>query len=148
MLTAPCSDHCNDYCSLSLKPDPANAGKPPPPDDPDYREPMYPALWMCYAGGVGLGGYAGYEGFSRRIRMFEVDAQSSRITTWKRVEWSENPDDLHRRLDEQVIVEGGQPQAPPVEYQPPPVADQAAEIAQQQAQMQQQMQEQGQVPQQ
>ncbi|KAK1672818.1 calcineurin-like phosphoesterase [Colletotrichum godetiae] len=80
-------DHVNDYCSLSL----------------DSQQK--PALWMCYAGGVGFGGYAGYGGYHRRIRVFEVDTNEARITTWKRVEWG----DTSKRIDEQIIVEAGGP---------------------------------------
>ncbi|KZL82365.1 calcineurin-like phosphoesterase [Colletotrichum incanum] len=80
-------DHVNDYCSLSL--------------DSEQK----PALWMCYAGGAGFGGYAGYGGYHRRIRVFEVDTNEARITTWKRVEWG----DTEKRIDEQMIVEAGSP---------------------------------------
>ncbi|TEA14244.1 Phosphatase DCR2 [Colletotrichum sidae] len=80
-------DHVNDYCSLSL-------------DDESK-----PALWMCYAGGVGFGGYAGYGGYHRRIRVFEVDTNQARINTWKRVEWG----DTGKRIDEQMIVDEGRP---------------------------------------
>ncbi|KAK6208683.1 calcineurin-like phosphoesterase [Colletotrichum tabaci] len=80
-------DHVNDYCSLSL--------------DGEQK----PALWMCYAGGVGFGGYAGYGGYHRRIRVFEVDTNEARITTWKRVEWG----DTSKRIDEQMIVDAGSP---------------------------------------
>ncbi|KAF6844015.1 phosphatase dcr2 [Colletotrichum musicola] len=80
-------DHVNDYCSLSL--------------DAESR----PALWMCYAGAVGFGGYAGYGGYHRRIRVFEVDTNQARITTWKRVEWG----DTGKRIDEQMIVDEGRP---------------------------------------
>ncbi|PNY26160.1 Phosphatase DCR2, partial [Tolypocladium capitatum] len=67
-------DHCNDYCSLSLHGDP----------DPAKKQPQTPALWMCYAGGVGFGGYAGYGEYVRRLRLFEVDTNNARIRTWKR----------------------------------------------------------------
>lgn len=82
-------DHCNDYCSLSTQVD----------------EAQTPALWMCYGGGVGFGGYAGYGDYIRRLRMFEVDVNEARITTWKRVEFG----DTEKRLDEQIIVDGGKP---------------------------------------
>ncbi|KAI9893621.1 MAG: hypothetical protein M1814_006417 [Vezdaea aestivalis] len=78
-------DHVNDYCALSR--DPAEK----------------PALWMCYAGGSGFGGYGGYGGYHRRVRFFNVDANSQSIKTYKRVEWGET----EKRLDEQIIVEGG-----------------------------------------
>lgn len=78
-------DHVNDYCSLSK--------------DRDGR----PALWMCYAGGVGFGGYGGYGGYHRRVRVFEYDMNEARITTWKRIEW----DQPKKKVDEAIIVEGG-----------------------------------------
>ncbi|KYK57066.1 Metallophosphoesterase domain protein [Drechmeria coniospora] len=96
-------DHCNDYCSLSLQGDP----------DPEKNKPLTPALWMCYAGGVGFGGYAGYGDYIRRLRLFEVDTSNGRITTWKRVEHGDMTDG---RLDQQIIVDGGKPIPPP----PPP----------------------------
>uniref|UniRef100_L2FD92 Phosphatase dcr2 n=1 Tax=Colletotrichum fructicola (strain Nara gc5) TaxID=1213859 RepID=L2FD92_COLFN len=80
-------DHANDYCSLST--------------DKENK----PALWMCYAGGVGFGGYGGYGGYHRRIRVFEVDTNQARILTWKRVEWG----DTGKRVDEQMIVDEGRP---------------------------------------
>lgn len=63
---------------------------------------------MCYAGGAGFGGYAGYGGYHRRIRLFELDANDARVTTWKRVEWG----DTDKRLDELVLVERGRAVAP------------------------------------
>ena len=88
MLTS--SDHCNDYCLLSS------------PDAPQSKS----SLWMCYAGGVGFGGY-GCDDFVRRVRVFDIDTKAARITTWKRLEHGE--DAANVRLDEQVIVEGGKP---------------------------------------
>lgn len=94
-------DHCNDYCSLSLQ------------GDADLKkQPLTPTLWMCYAGGVGFGGYAGYGDYVRRVRLFEVDTNNARITTWKRVEHG----NTGARMDQQIIVDGGRPVAPP----PPP----------------------------
>lgn len=58
---------------------------------------------MCYAGGSGFGGYAGYGGYTRRIRLFEVDTNEARISTWKRLEYG----DIEKRIDEQIIVDGG-----------------------------------------
>jgi len=84
-------DHANDYCALSrgqeLLQD--NKGKP--------------ELWMCYAGGAGFGGYGGYGGYHRRVRVFEVDTNEAKISTWKRVEYGET----EKRVDEQVVVQGG-----------------------------------------
>ena len=94
MLTD-CSDHVNDYCMLSRE------GK----EDPK------PALWMCYAGGSGFGGYAGYGGYNRRVRVFDVDANLSRITTWKRLEHG-TEEELAKRVDEQIIVDGGRAVGP------------------------------------
>ncbi|KJZ77744.1 hypothetical protein HIM_02921 [Hirsutella minnesotensis 3608] len=99
-------DHCNDYCSLSLTGD----------QDPKKNQPLKPALWMCYGGGVGFGGYAGYGGYVRRMRVFEVDTNNARITTWKRLEHG----DLKAHVDEQIIVDGGRPVAPPLPPAPSP----------------------------
>ncbi|KAH3665651.1 hypothetical protein OGAPHI_003839 [Ogataea philodendri] len=62
-------DHCNDYCLQS-------------------------DLWMCYGGGAGEGGYAGYGGTERRVRVFEVDSTASQIATWQRL-----------RSDPETVVE-------------------------------------------
>lgn len=83
-------DHVNDYCALSKGVD------------------KRPELWMCYAGGSGFGGYGGYKeqtggGYHRRIRMFEVDINTARITTWKRLEYGKTEE----KLDLQTIVDGG-----------------------------------------
>ena len=78
-------DHANDYCMLSNNKQ----------DDPE--------LWMCYAGGSGFGGYGGYGGYHRRIRLFEVDTNQGRISTWKRLEYG----DIASKLDEQIIVDSG-----------------------------------------
>lgn len=87
-------DHVNEYCMLSQE---VAEDKPP-----------VPKLWMCYAGGAGFGGYAGYEGFHRKIRVFDFDMNQARISTWKRTEFGE----IDKRLDEQIIVDGGRPIAP------------------------------------
>ena len=79
-------DHVNDYCSLSK--------------DPESGEPE---IWMCYAGGSGFGGYAGYNHYHRRLRVFEIDTNQARIVTWKRLEYG----DLDKRLDQQIIVDSG-----------------------------------------
>jgi hypothetical protein len=84
-------DHVNDYCTMSR-----NA-------QGDGGE-----LWMCYAGGSGFGGYGGYDGYHRRARLFEIDANEARITTWKRLEYG----DTARRLDQQIIVDSGRVVAP------------------------------------
>lgn len=79
-------DHANEYCALSTNPE-SGAGE----------------LWMCYAGGSGFGGYGGYHGYHRRVRIFQIDANEARITTWKRVEYG----DLAAQIDRQVIVDSG-----------------------------------------
>ncbi|KAJ9660787.1 Phosphatase dcr2 [Neophaeococcomyces mojaviensis] len=81
-------DHVNDYCL--------------PANDKDGKA----ALWMCYGGGAGFGGYGGYGGYIRRMRLFEFDMNEARIRTWKRLEWG-SADDLEKRIDEQIIVDGG-----------------------------------------
>jgi len=78
-------DHVNDYCL------PAN------------NKQGKAALWMCYGGGAGFGGYGGYYGYHRRVRFFDFDMNEARIATWKRLEWG----DTQRRIDEQIIVDGG-----------------------------------------
>lgn len=95
------SDHCNDYCIVSPE-----------------GEDKHPALWLCYAGGLGFGGYGGYGGYIRRIRMFEIDTNIARITTWKRLEYGNTKERIH----EQIIVDGGKAMSPPVEQKPPPEA--------------------------
>ncbi|PQE03064.1 calcineurin-like phosphoesterase protein [Rutstroemia sp. NJR-2017a BVV2] len=86
-------DHANEYCALSR-----------------HKKDETPALWMCYGGGAGFGGYGGYGGYHRRIRLFEIDMNAARITTYKRLEYG----DLDKRVDEQVIVDGGKAVAPNV----------------------------------
>ncbi|KIW83196.1 hypothetical protein Z517_02441 [Fonsecaea pedrosoi CBS 271.37] len=81
-------DHVNDYCL--------------PANDKNKK----PALWMCYGGGAGFGGYGGYYGYHRRMRFFEMDMNEARITTWKRLEWGDE-ETLKRRIDEQIVVDGG-----------------------------------------
>jgi hypothetical protein len=66
----------------------------------------HPALWLCYAGGAGFGGYGGYGGYHRRVRFFSIDTNQGRITTYKRVEW-ERAEEMGKRIDEQIIVDGG-----------------------------------------
>ncbi|KFY12082.1 hypothetical protein V491_06921 [Pseudogymnoascus sp. VKM F-3775] len=82
-------DHANDYCGLSMQKD-------------------HPALWMCYGGGSGFGGYGGYGGYHRRVRLFDIDMNEARVTTYKRLEYGET----EKRIDEQIIVEGGKVVAP------------------------------------
>ena len=89
-------DHVNDYCALRKE---AHT-------DPDtHHKASQRGPWMCYAGGSGFGGYGGYDGYNRRVRVWEVDTNAGRITTWKRVECC--GDDTKRKIDDIVIVEGG-----------------------------------------
>ncbi|KAF2141991.1 uncharacterized protein K452DRAFT_326560 [Aplosporella prunicola CBS 121167] len=114
VLTVSCGhDHVNDYCALSK------------------TENGDPRLWMCYAGGSGFGGYGGYNGYHRRLRVWEIDANTAKIRTWKRVEWGET----EQRLDELVVVDGGKVVAPP--------AGEAGQKGEDQQQQQQQQQQQG-----
>ena len=55
-----------------------------------------------------MGGYGGYGGYIRRVRLFSIDVNESRITTYKRLEYG----DTDRKIDEQIIVEGGTVRAP------------------------------------
>lgn len=87
-------DHANEYCALNV------------------NEKKAPALWMCYAGGLGFGGYGGYGDYHRRLRIFNIDTNEARITTWKRVE---HGDDVDKKVDEQIIVDAGRPLGPPDE---------------------------------
>ncbi|PGH11629.1 hypothetical protein AJ79_04769 [Helicocarpus griseus UAMH5409] len=78
-------DHANDYCML------------------EQNAEEQPSLWMCYAGGAGFGGYGGYGGYVRRVRFFDIDMNSARIMTYKRLEYG----DTRSRIDEMMIVDGG-----------------------------------------
>ncbi|KAK2785731.1 hypothetical protein FQN52_008280 [Onygenales sp. PD_12] len=77
-------DHANDYCMLE-------------------KNGETPALWMCYGGGAGFGGYGGYGGYVRRVRFFDIDMNSARIMTYKRLEWGRTD----AKIDEMMIVDGG-----------------------------------------
>jgi hypothetical protein len=59
---------------------------------------------MCHGGGVGFGGYAGYGGFYRKIRIFDFNMNEARITTWKRVE---HGPDVNKRIEELILVDAG-----------------------------------------
>ena len=142
-------DHANDYCLLSEKAAPSPGDKRAPPGRQDAADPdthqhphNHPSssssspspphrdnkLWLCYAGGSGLGGYGGYNRYIRRVRVFEFDANAGRITTWKKVEYVPDAsadasagkkgvgsgqhdaglkEARNRRVDEQIIVERG-----------------------------------------
>ncbi len=87
----------NDYCALDSPSSPSK-------------------IWLCYAGGSGYGGYGGYGGYRRRVRVFEIDTNAARISTYKRVEpgtKNEQGEDLsNKRVDEQIVIEGGKVVAP------------------------------------
>ena len=48
-------DHANDFCALDR-----------------WERDNTSMCWMCQGGGVGLGGYGGYDNYIRRLRLFEV----------------------------------------------------------------------------
>ncbi|SCU83857.1 LAMI_0C05028g1_1 [Lachancea mirantina] len=83
-------DHCNDYCLL----------------DDSISSKLEDKIWLCYGGGAGEGGYAGYGGTERRIRIFEIDNTKKEILTWKRLQGS--PEDF---FDRQVLVSNSVPNA-------------------------------------
>lgn len=58
---------------------------------------------MCYAGGAGFGGYGGYGGYIRRVRFFDINMNSARIMTYKRLEYG----DTASKINEMMIVDGG-----------------------------------------
>ena len=105
-------DHVNDYCALRphkhevAARDDATDGQQQ--HHSHTRERLGP--WLCYAGGSGFGGYAGYGGYHRRVRVWEVDTNAGRMSTWKRVECC--GDDTKKRIDEVVLADGGNVIAP------------------------------------
>lgn len=98
-------DHANDYCALR-----------PPQTRPDGSSGLnahgrvHSGPWMCYAGAAGFGGYGGYGGISRKVRVWEVDTNAGRLMTWQRVECCGA--DKTKRIEEVVLVEGGNPVTP------------------------------------
>lgn len=76
-------DHCNDYCLTN--------------DFEDNND----NILLCYGGAVGEGGYAGYGGTERRIRIFLLDVKEGTIKTWKRL--NSSPTNI---FDIQVINSG------------------------------------------
>lgn len=89
-------DHVNDYCSLRTH---GEEGAE------ETGERRLKGPWLCYAGGSGFGGYGGYGGFHRRVRVWEMDSNAGRLTTWKRVECC--GEETRKRVGELVVVEGG-----------------------------------------
>ena len=96
-------DHVNDYCAVARSGEAEVKGG-------EQGKGRDPSLWMCYAGGSGLGGYAGYADaqkgygpFVRRVRVYELDFNGDRIDTWKRVEAGE---DKEKRVDKMQLFDG------------------------------------------
>ena len=87
-------DHVNDYCALR----------------PGSSTEKNLGPWMCYAGGSGFGGYAGWGGFHRRLRVWEVDTNAGRLVTWTRLECCGPA--TEKRQNELMIVDGGKVIAP------------------------------------
>ncbi|KAI5954055.1 hypothetical protein CANMA_004894 [Candida margitis] len=79
-------DHCNDFCLLDKR-------QSSPTEENQ--------IWLCYAGGVGLGGY-GCSGYERRMRTYVFNTAKGEIKSWKRAE--NEPDE---KIDEQILVFGG-----------------------------------------
>ncbi|ODV63870.1 uncharacterized protein ASCRUDRAFT_31083, partial [Ascoidea rubescens DSM 1968] len=76
--------HTNDCCILSSL-----------PHDDD--------IWLCYNAAAGEGGYGNPQiAFSRKVRLFSLDKNKKKITSWKRAE--NNPDSI---IDYQVLVNDG-----------------------------------------
>lgn len=84
-------DHVNDFCALV------------PRIQKDDGGPAQLGPWLCYGGGSGFGGYGSYGGVRvhRRTRVWEVDASTGGLKTWKQVAYAEG------RVDELVLVEHG-----------------------------------------
>ncbi|KAK5132993.1 hypothetical protein LTR08_008280 [Meristemomyces frigidus] len=80
-------------------------GETSPAPAPPHSKKPHLGPWLCYAGAAGFGGYGGYGGYHRRVRVWEVDTNSGRVVTWKRVECCGA--ERERRVDEIVVVEGG-----------------------------------------
>jgi hypothetical protein len=105
-------DHVNDYCALRPH-QPTARDEKSDSSSSDYqatskKDRLGP--WMCYAGGSGFGGYAGYGGFHRRVRVWEMDTNAGRMSTWKRVECC--GEETEKKVDEVVLVDGGNVIAP------------------------------------
>lgn len=117
-------DHVNDMCGLrpleekkALKERDATAKKShgaAATDEAEEKEEVEESSrtptndlgpWMCHAGASGFGGYAGYGGYHRRVRVWEVDTNAGRITTWTRIECCGA--DTKLKHNEMIIVEGG-----------------------------------------
>ena len=92
-------DHVNDFCALRpRRPKRSYEGSQLRAEAPELAGP-----WLCYGGAIGFGGYGSYDGkhYHRRARIWEIDTNTGRIRTWKRVEYSDE------RVDEMVLIERG-----------------------------------------
>ena len=101
-------DHVNDYCLFPDKQKALINAEKGVSANP--KSTKFDKIWLCYAGGAGFGGYGGYGGYHRRVRLFELDANEGRITTWKRVEYG----DTKKRIDEHSIVNQGKVVVPDI----------------------------------
>ncbi|KAM3419029.1 hypothetical protein BST61_g4984 [Cercospora zeina] len=101
-------DHVNDYCALRPHKHQVARDVDEGQQSTSHRERLGP--WLCYAGASGFGGYAGYGGFHRRVRVWDIDTNAGRMSTWKRVECC--GEDTKKRIDEIVLVDGGNVIAP------------------------------------
>lgn len=92
-------DHVNDFCALL------------PKGGNIEGVPTRLGPWLCYNGGSGFGGYCSYgkNRYHRRTRVWELDSTAGSIKTWKRLEYAKE------RIDELVLVDGGQVVGPAVE---------------------------------
>ncbi|KAK1817241.1 hypothetical protein LTR12_008331 [Friedmanniomyces endolithicus] len=88
-------DHVNDFCGLLPRKQ---------EDTLNGEKTSQPGPWLCYGGGSGFGGYMSYgpDRYHRRSRVWELDAKTGGVTTWKRVEYATE------RVDELVLVMGGE----------------------------------------
>lgn len=98
-------DHVNDFCGLLPRRQDNNGDGSKQSPDADSGQTARAQLgpWLCYGGDSGFGGYCSYGGnyYHRRTRVWELDAETGGIKTWKRVEYS--PD----MVDELVLVKAG-----------------------------------------
>ncbi|KAI3318148.1 Metallo-dependent phosphatase [Xylariaceae sp. AK1471] len=94
-------DHVNDFCAL--KPRRSQIGF-----QRDSPQSLQLGPWLCYGGGSGFGGYGMYgeKRYYRRARVWELDTNTGRIITWKRVEYA------GKRMDELLLVDAGAVVAP------------------------------------
>ncbi|KAK0333726.1 hypothetical protein LTR02_016780 [Friedmanniomyces endolithicus] len=88
-------DHVNDFCGLLPRKQ---------EDTLNGEKTSQPGPWLCYGGGSGFGGYMSYgpDRYHRRSRVWELDAKTGSVTTWKRVEYASE------RVDELVLLVGGE----------------------------------------